>query len=950
MILNRVKKLTVLMVTVCACAASVGAWSDISCEVTGINQWNSGYQADVVVTNDGTASVNSWEIEIQFSLAPNMTASWNAIVSESESALIASNLGWNGSLAAGATASFGFTGTSSGDVQVVACVSTSAVSASSSSVNMGVSSASVVTVSSVSIGSSLASSQTLNCTEMCKWYQDDARPVCENQSSGWGWENNQTCIGSDTCSSQFGGGGIIDVCDTPVSSTSSANSSLASSATTSIASSVVSSVTADSSSSLTFISSSSTGLGAVNVFTDLPDEMVITSDAERIEAGGHFKSDFFDDTELETVSINFSQSNYQQLLEQNYDSKTEIGATLTYKGKVYEQVGVRYRGMTSYMSAGTKKSFSIELDWAIEGQDIDGYNSFKLNNAYEDPSNMREVLYNNLATLNIPAAKASFARVVVNGEDYGVYAKIQKLDKDHVKEWFLDKDNTRWRAEAPNSDFFGGVFGGGFGGGFISFDGGGFGGIFGAGTSTLNDLGANGSAYENAYTLKYADVVDPWQDIANAAHVMATASQSSLIEELGQYMDIDAALWMIATENLFVDDDGYINKGGMDYYVYFDVATNRILPIEYDGNSVLASEHASSWTPFYNEEYETFPLLNILLSVPELRQRYLAHYRTLAEESLNPQSVGSKIDAYASLIDSAVSQASVRQYSASEYRNAVSALKQVVSTRYNYVTNNSEVNRQGPTISNVSDSVGGVVSIRPQMDQSVTISASVSASSGLRGVNLYYGEGLAGRFTRVSMQQSGGQYSAVIPAYGKGKFVRYYIEAVANDSAGTAAYSPVGAEHDIYVYQVVSANSVASAVVINEVMAANKSVVVDEEGDYGDWIELYNTSNQPVNLTGYYLTDEEDTLDRWAFPAGSVIPANGTLVVWADGKADLSSGLHADFKLSASGENVYLVTPELHFADSVTFTDAADNASYARSPNGSGGFSWSNNPTFNAAN
>src|SRR5690606_28059434 len=199
----------------------------------------------------------------------------------------------------------------------------------------------------------------------------------------------------------------------------------------------------------------------------------------------------------------------------------------------------------------------------------------------------------------------------------------------------------------------------------------------------------------NAYTLKHAAVDSPYQDLANAAHTMGTASPDSLVEQLSQYMDIDAALWFIATENVFVDDDSYINKGGMDYYVYFDVATGRIVPLEYDGNETMSNSHATSWSPFYNEDNANFPLMNILLSVPELRQRYLAHYRTVVEESLDSSRANSLIDSYVSLIDSAVNQASVRQYSYSEFLNGIADVRNFFDTRRNFVMSNSEVNRTG---------------------------------------------------------------------------------------------------------------------------------------------------------------------------------------------------------------------------------------------------------------
>jgi spore coat protein CotH len=681
----------------------------------------------------------------------------------------------------------------------------------------------------------------------------------------------------------------------------------------------------------------------VDVNVDLPEEMRISADAEILERGGFYTSKLFDETVIETVYLDFPQQDYWNQLTSNYDSKTPVTATLRYKDKTLEQVGVRFRGMTSYLLANDKKSFDIDLEWQIDGQDINGYNSLKLNNGYEDHSAMREVLYSNLARKNIPSAKANFVNLVINGRNFGVYANVQKLNKDHAKEWFLDKDATRWRAEAPGGGGFGG---GGFGG----FGGGGFGGAFGAGTSTLNDLGAEGSAYENAYTLKHSAVENPWQDLANAAHTMGVASPEYLVEELSQYMDIDAALWFIATENIFTDDDSYVNKGGMDYYVYFDIATGRIVPLEYDGNSAMSAQLASNWGPLHKINDANFPLMNVLLNIPELRQRYLAHYRTILEESFNPTQAQAKIDQYAQLIDTYIAAPdAVRQYTYAQYQAGVQTLKSFFTTRHQFLQNHSDLRAPVITISDVVDSVDGRASVRPTDSQSVEVSAQVGGEVNIRGVNLYYGSGLMGEFSKVAMTSSGnGAYRGVIPPFPKGTFVRYYVEAVADNSAATVAYSPKGAEHDVYIYQVLAAQQAASPVVINELMPSNKATVTDETGAYSDWLELYNNSDQPVDLSGWFLTDEDTNLERWAFPAGTVIAARDTLVVWADDAA--SPGLHADFKLSASGETIYLVTPQKTFADQVTFADAEADFSYARSPNGTGGWNWTDGPSFDATN
>ncbi len=646
-----------------------------------------------------------------------------------------------------------------------------------------------------------------------------------------------------------------------------------------------------------------------------------------MERGGIYTSDYFDIAAVETVYLDFPQQNFKELLARNYSDKELLGASLRYKDISFDSVGARYRGQTSYRGSGEKKSFAIDLEFTVNGQDINGYNELKFNNGYTDESALREVLYSNLARKYIPSAKANFVNLIVNGQNYGVYSNVQKLDKDHAKEWFFDNDTTRWRAEGRSRGF-------------------------GTGNSGLNDFGPDGRSYMSYYTLKGATLIDPWQDLANAAHALGTTNNANLIEGISPYLDIDETLWYLAVENLFADDDSYVHKGGMDYYLYFDVVSQRLLPIEYDGNSVLGDRYIN-WTPFYRANDDRFPLLTKLLGNAELRQRYLAHYRVLLEELLNPDVSHKIIDDYEALIDSFVrANSPVREYSYSEFTQGVESLKSLITRRYNSLRSNGELSASGLEINEVSDSVAGNISTRPTDQQSVLVTANLEQNQSVDTVNLYYSKGLTGQFEKLSMSgdASSGVYTATIPPIAKGTIVRYYIEAIAANNAKTASYSPPGAEHDVYVYQVISAESVATPIVINEVMPSNTTAVADEEGLFGDWIELYNNSSQAVDLSGWSVSDEESNLKRWLFPDNTVIEANSTLIIWADKKDLTIPSLHANFKLDADGENVYLVTPEGKFADKVWFQNGITDQSYARVPNGNGEFSWITNSSFDATN
>ncbi len=137
------------------------------------------------------------------------------------------------------------------------------------------------------------------------------------------------------------------------------------------------------------------------------------------------------------------------------------------------------------------------------------------------------------------------------------------------------------------------------------------------------------------------------------------------------------------------------------------------------------------------------------------------------------------------------------------------------------------------------------------------------------------------------------------------------------------------------------ASPAAAAVVINELMASNGSTVADPQGEYDDWIELFNTTASAIDLSGMYLSDRRDRPKKWQFPEGTSIRAGGRLLVWADDDSGDSPGLHANFKLSAGGESVVLSDTEDNgnaVIDAVDFPELARDEAYARTPEGVGSF------------
>jgi hypothetical protein len=141
---------------------------------------------------------------------------------------------------------------------------------------------------------------------------------------------------------------------------------------------------------------------------------------------------------------------------------------------------------------------------------------------------------------------------------------------------------------------------------------------------------------------------------------------------------------------------------------------------------------------------------------------------------------------------------------------------------------------------------------------------------------------------------------------------------------------------------------VKSDIVINELLPVNTSIIQDQNGEYDDWIELYNLSNSVKDISGYFLSDNKDHFSKWEFSSDTSIPGNGYLIIWADDDS-AQMGLLANFKLSSQGEEVLLSTPDGNLIDKVIFPGQTLELSFARNPDGTCLFRWQT-PTNNSSN
>jgi len=268
---------------------------------------------------------------------------------------------------------------------------------------------------------------------------------------------------------------------------------------------------------------------------------------------------FYDPTIVRTLFLEFESDDWAAEMAVFNNTDVEMPAQLTVDGKIYPDVGVHYRGLSSFMMvpADRKRSLNISLDYVHDGQDIDSYNTFNLLNSHEDPSYLRSILYYQIAREYIPAPKANFVRVVINGENWGVYVNVQQFNKDFVKDNYDTKKGARWKVPGnPGAQ------------------------------GSLAYLGDDVENYKRIYSIKSKDDPKDWARFIEMTKVLNETPPDQLEAKLSPLLDIDGALKFLALDITLINNDGYWIRSS-DYSIYMDKAGQfHVLP--QDANETFA--------------------------------------------------------------------------------------------------------------------------------------------------------------------------------------------------------------------------------------------------------------------------------------------------------------------------------------------------------------------------
>ncbi len=262
-------------------------------------------------------------------------------------------------------------------------------------------------------------------------------------------------------------------------------------------------------------------------------------------------------------------------------------------------------------------------------------------------------------------------------------------------------------------------------------------------------------------------------------------------------------------------------------------------------------------------------------------------------------------------------------------------------------SNSGAPSNSAPEIKNIGVSPDTVSATTP-----VVITAEVTdVDDNLSSVMISYGT--EGALTdSKNMTVNGALYQAELGTFADGSRIFFFI--TATDDKGESVTS------DTLSFEV---GYVAPELYINEFMASNDSAYADENGDYDDWIEIYNPGSEPVDIGGMYISDDLADLTAYQIPAtapdSTTIPAGGYLILFAD-KEPEQGVLHVNIKLSGSGEQIALTAPNgTTVLDSLTYDAGTAGAigygldtdkSCARQPDASDNWVVDDTPTPGASN
>lgn len=463
---------------------------------------------------------------------------------------------------------------------------------------------------------------------------------------------------------------------------------------------------------------------------------------------GKAQSGFFDVNKIRDIKITFKEKNWDKKL----DSMMALGtnkrleASVTIDGIKYNQVGIRYKGNSSYnnvrQQGKEKLPLNLDADFKIKTQKFPGgIESIKLSNMFRDPSYLREVLAYELAGQYIISPKANFAKVTVNGKYLGLYANTESIDEHFIKNEFKDNDGILFKCDpnwdspelldCPKGD-----------------------------KASLQWQGEDSSCYFGNYELKsdygYKELLD----------LIRTLNQNpSKIESV---LDVNSVLWMHAFNHTLVNLDSYSGRLCHNYYL-FKPKNGVFIPIIWDlnlafggfrmdGTKSMTDEELFNYPPLQHCDNPLRPLISKLCANPLYKKMLLAYIKTIFNEQFQSQKLIKRTDQLSKMIDLEVKNDRANLYGYGVFKENIErkvtlgnviipGLKELIKKRSSYLSRTIIDN--SPILSNplsIRDSIGVKFSVQSENTNQVYLFYSIGKQQQFKSVKMSISENSDGKY------------------------------------------------------------------------------------------------------------------------------------------------------------------------------------------------------------
>ena len=333
---------------------------------------------------------------------------------------------------------------------------------------------------------------------------------------------------------------------------------------------------------------------------------------------------FFSAWKVHEIRFQFAQPGYWDSLKANYTLDQYMRCNVTVDGVAYPQCGVKFKGNSSYNNPSNKKPFRIDFAEYLDNQEHDGLKKLVLNNAFKDPTLLREkLMLDFLNAHGIAAPRATFTRLYINNRYWGVYSAVEDVNKTFLQDRFGNKGGNLFKGDPKG---------------------------------TLNWKGWGQNLYQTDYELKTNETANDWSDLIRFLNVLNNAPANQFPDSLSHYLNLDSWFSYWAAHNLFVNLDSYIGSGH-NYFLYHHTETGKFEWITWDVNEAFGNFQMN--IPLANLKVLPFgfipqpmqqrPMMNRLWPDAKYKQALADHLCSLLADFSNVK-MDARIDSLAALI------------------------------------------------------------------------------------------------------------------------------------------------------------------------------------------------------------------------------------------------------------------------------------------------------------